>query len=279
MTKLADQGFEVSTGLDFDLTGRLALVTGSTRGIGLATAKGLAGMGAEVIVNGRSQKAVDDAIAAIGQVVEGARLQGLAADLSNAEGCATLIAAFPKVDILVNNMGVYDPKPFFDIPDEDWQAMFDINVMSGVRLTRHYLKGMLDAGGWGRVVFISSESGIVIPQEMVHYGFSKSAQLAIARGAAETTKGTDVTVNSVLPGPTWVESTDARMATRAQTLATTVDELKARTFSERRPSSLLQRYTTPDEVANMICYVCSKAASATNGAALRVEGGIVTNPF
>ena len=269
----------MSTGLDFDLTGRLALVTGSTRGIGLATAKGLAGMGAEVIVNGRSQKAVDDAIAAIGQVVEGARLQGLAADLSNAEGCATLIAAFPKVDILVNNMGVYDPKPFFDIPDEDWQAMFDINVMSGVRLTRHYLKGMLDAGGWGRVVFISSESGIVIPQEMVHYGFSKSAQLAIARGAAETTKGTDVTVNSVLPGPTWVESTDARMATRAQTLATTVDELKARTFSERRPSSLLQRYTTPDEVANMICYVCSKAASATNGAALRVEGGIVTNPF
>lgn len=269
----------MSTGLDFDLAGRLALVTGSTRGIGLATAKGLAGMGAEVIVNGRSQQAVDDTIAAIGQVVEGARLHGLAADLSNAEGCATLIAAFPKVDILVNNMGVYDPKPFFDIPDEDWQAMFDINVMSGVRLTRHYLKEMLDAGGWGRVVFISSESGIVIPEEMVHYGFSKSAQLAIARGAAETTKGTDITVNSVLPGPTWVEATDARMATRAQTLATTVDALKARTFSERRPSSLLQRYTTPEEVANMICYVCSKAASATNGAALRVEGGIVTNPF
>jgi len=276
---LQTKGFEVSTGLDFDLTGRLALVTGSTRGIGLATAKGLAGMGAEVIVNGRSQKAVDDAIAAIGQAVEGARLQGLAADISNAEGCASMIAAFPKVDILVNNMGVYDPKPFFEIPDEDWQAMFDINVMSGVRLTRHYLKEMLDAEKWGRVVFISSESGIVIPEEMVHYGFSKSAQLAIARGAAETTKGTDITVNSVLPGPTWVEATDARMATRAQILETTVDELKARTFSERRPSSLLQRYTTPEEVANMICYVCSKAASATNGAALRVEGGIVTNPF
>jgi len=265
--------------MDFDLTGKLALVTGSTRGIGLATAKGLAEMGAEVIVNGRSQAAVEAAIEAITPRLNGGALHHLAADISTAAGCDSVIAAFPKVDILVNNMGIYDPKPFFDIPDEDWQAMFDINVMSGVRLTRHYLKEMLDDDDWGRVVFVSSESGVVIPKEMVHYGFSKGAQLTIARGAAEITKGSNVTVNSVLPGPTWVEAMGARLEARALSLETTVEDLKTRTFSERRPSSLLQRYATPEEIANMICYVCSKAASATNGAALRVEGGIVTNPF
>ena len=157
--------------------------------------------------------------------------------------------------------------------------MFEVNVMSGVRLTRHYLKGMLDAKQWGRVVFVSSKSGIFIPKEMVHYGFSKSAQLVIARGAAELTKGTDVTVNSVLPGPTWVEMQPVRLAARAKTMGTTVEDLAARTFTERRPMSLLQRYATPEEVANLICYVCSKASSATNGAALRADGGIVTNPF
>jgi NAD(P)-dependent dehydrogenase (short-subunit alcohol dehydrogenase family) len=151
--------------------------------------------------------------------------------------------------------------------------------MSGVRLTRHYLKGMLETGDWGRVVFVSSESAIFIPQEMVHYGFSKAAQLVVARGAAEQTKGTNVTVNAVLPGPTWVDLSPERMAARALAQGTTVEDLKQRTFTERRPTSLLQRYATPEEVANMICYVCSKAASATNGAALRVEGGIVTNPF
>lgn len=265
--------------MDLDLTGKLALVTGSTRGIGLATAQGLAGMGAEVIVNGRSQDAVDEAIGAIKQNVGDARLQGLAADLSNAAGCDALIAAVPEVDILINNMGVYEPKSFFEIPDEDWQAMFDINVMSGVRLTRHYLKQMLAAKDWGRVIFVSSESGLIIPKEMVHYGFSKGAQLTIARGAAELTRGSNVTVNSVLPGPTWVEAQSERLDALAETQGTTVEDLKARTFSERRPSSLLQRYATPEEVADMICYVCSKAASATNGAALRVDGGIVNNPF
>jgi NAD(P)-dependent dehydrogenase (short-subunit alcohol dehydrogenase family) len=265
--------------MDLDLDGKLALVTGSTRGIGLASAIGLAHMGAAVIVNGRSEQTVADALAGIRQAVSGARLQGVAADLGNAAGCAGLIAALPSVDILVNNMGIYGPKPYFELEDDDWQQMFDVNVMSGVRLTRHYLKAMLETGDWGRVVFVSSESGIFIPQEMVHYGFSKAAQLVVARGAAEQTKGTNVTVNSVLPGPTWVEMSPERMGARAATMGTTVEDLRARTFSERRPSSLLQRYAAPEEVANMICYVCSKASSATNGAALRVEGGIVTNPF
>ena len=265
--------------MDLDLTGKLALVTGSTRGIGLAAAKGLTAMGAEVIVNGRTDDAVSAALDDIRQAVPEAKLHGLAADLADAVGCDKVIAAFPDVDILVNNMGVYEPKPFFEIPDADWQTMFDVNVMSGVRLTRHYLKRMLDTKDWGRVVFVSSESGIVIPKEMLHYGFSKGAQLTIARGVAEYTKGTNITVNSVLPGPTWVEAQTERLTARAEAQGTTVEDLKARTFSERRPSSLLQRYASTEEVANMICYVCSRAASATNGAALRVEGGIVTNPF
>ena len=196
-----------------------------------------------------------------------------------AKGCAALIEHFAEIDILVNNLGIYEPKPFFEIEDADWSRMFEVNVMSGVRLTRHYLKRMLDKKDWGRVVFVSSESGIFVPKEMVHYGFSKAAQLFIARGAAEQTKGTNVTVNSVLPGPTWVEMVPTRLAARAKAAGTTADDLAARTFTERRPASLLQRYAKPEEVANLICYLCSKASSATNGAALRADGGIVTNPF
>ena len=265
--------------MDFSLDGKLALVTGSTRGIGLATAKGLASMGAEVVINGRDQAAVDRAISEVKAATSTAKMRGIVADLSDAAGCDALIKALPEVDVLVNNMGIYEPKAFFDIPDEDWQKMFDVNVMSGVRLTRHYLKNMLDEKEWGRVVFVSSESGIYIPKEMVHYGFSKGAQLVIARGAAEMTKGTNITVNSVLPGPTWVEAHEGRFTARAEAQGTTLDALKASTFTDRRPASLLQRFATPEEVANMICYVCSPASSATNGAALRVEGGIVTNPF
>jgi NAD(P)-dependent dehydrogenase (short-subunit alcohol dehydrogenase family) len=248
-------------------------------GIGLATALGLARMGAGVVVNGRTEAAVAEAIGKIKAAVPAAKAQAAAFDLGTAEGCAALIARFPAVDILVNSLGVYEPKPFFDIPDADWGRMFEVNVMSGVRLTRHYLKGMLEDKTWGRVVFVSSESAIFVPKEMVHYGFSKAAQLVIARGAAEMTKGTNVTVNSVLPGPTWVEMAPVRLAARAKGLGTTADELAARTFTERRPASLLQRYASPEEIANLICYVCSKASSATNGAALRVDGGIVTNPF
>jgi NAD(P)-dependent dehydrogenase (short-subunit alcohol dehydrogenase family) len=265
--------------MDLDLTGKLALVTGSTRGIGLASVVGLAQMGADIIINGRDHAAVAEAMAKIRQSQPSAKLHAAVFDLGDAEGCAALVARFPKVDILVNNLGFYEPKAFFDIEDADWTKMFEVNVMSAVRLTRHYLKAMLAHKEWGRVVFVSSESGIFVPKEMVHYGFSKSALLYIARGAAEQTKSTGITVNSVLPGPTWVETTPARLSARAKSMGTTVDELVARTFSERRPGSLLQRFARPEEVANLICYLCSKASSATNGAALRVDGGIVTNPF
>jgi NAD(P)-dependent dehydrogenase (short-subunit alcohol dehydrogenase family) len=265
--------------MDLDLTGKLALVTGSTMGIGYAAALGLARMGAEVVVNGRSDASVAGAIDKIRQAVPAARLRAAPIDLTTADGCARLIAQVPAVDILVNNLGVYEPKPFFDIADADWTRMFEVNVMSGVRLTRHYLKGMLDADKWGRVVFVSSESAIYVPKEMVHYGMTKSAQLFVARGAAEQTKGSKVTVNSVLPGPTWVDLAPTRLAARAKAQGTTADELAKRTFTERRPASLLQRYASPEEIANLICYVCSKASSATNGATLRADGGIVTNPF
>lgn len=265
--------------MDMNLAGKRALVTGSTRGIGLAAAKGLAAMGAAVIVNGRSDDAVQEAIRQITEATPSANVESAVADLGTAEGCDAVISAHPSVDILVNNMGIYEPKPFFEIEDVDWQKMFDVNIMSGVRLTRHYLKGMVDDLDWGRVVFVSSESAIFVPKEMVHYGFSKAAQLVIARGAAETTKGTNVTVNSVLPGPTWVEMQPVRLGARAKAQGTTVEDLASRTFTERRPASLLQRYASPEEVANLICYVCSPASSATNGAALRVDGGIVTNPF
>jgi NAD(P)-dependent dehydrogenase (short-subunit alcohol dehydrogenase family) len=265
--------------MNLDLTGKRALVTGSTRGIGLATAIGLARMGAAVVLNGRTAAAVEAASARLKEEVADAAVTGAVHDLGTAAGCAAMIEQVPAVDILVNNMGIYQPKPFFDTDDADWTEMFEVNVMSGVRLTRHYLKGMLAAGGFGRVVFVSSESGVYIPTEMVHYGFSKSAQLVVARGAAQWTKGSQVTVNSVLPGPTWVEMTPTRLDARAKSMNTTADDLAKRTFTERRPSSLLQRYASPEEVANLICYVCSPAASATNGAALRVDGGIVTNPF
>ncbi len=264
---------------NMNLQGKLALITGSTRGIGFACAKGLASMGAQVVIHGRTQEATNKAVASIQKEIPDATLHSISADLAHADGCAELIRRFDQVDILVNNVGVYDPKPFFEISDADWQEMMDVNIMSGVRLTRHYLKAMLDNKDWGRVVFISSESGVVIPAEMVHYGFSKAAQLVIARGAAETTRGTNITVNSVLPGPTWVEGQQSKLSDRAARQNTTVDELKAKMFTERRPTSLLQRYATPDEVANMVCYVCSPASSATNGAALRVDGGIVGNAF
>src|SRR6056297_870308 len=190
--------------MDLDLSGKTALVTGSTRGIGLAAAKGLAAMGAKVIVTGRTEEGTSNAAAAI-RDQGGADVVEAAVDLGTAAGCTTLIDSQPAVDILVNNMGIYEPKGFFDLEDADWQRMFDVNVMSGVRLTQHYLKGMLEDRDWGRVVFVSSESAVFVPKEMVHYGFSKGAQLVVARGAAEMTKGTHVTVNSVLPGPTWVE--------------------------------------------------------------------------
>jgi len=262
--------------MDLDLSGKTALVTGSSRGIGFETAVGLVEMGAKIIVHGRTNTSVNDALARLEERIAAADAVGIAADLGTAAGCDAIAAAHPMVDVLVNNVGIYRPEPFNEVSDETWQVYFDINVMSGVRMARHYLKGMLERD-WGRVIFVSSESGVFIPPEMIHYGFSKAAQLAIARGLAETTKGSNVTVNSVLPGPTWVETQERNMGPRAKAEGRSIEELKAEIFATRRQSSLLQRYETPDEVANMICYACSPAASGTNGASLRVEGGIVRN--
>lgn len=260
--------------MKIDLTGKTALVTGSTAGIGLAIAKGLAGTGAEVVVNGRSQAKVDAAIAAIGKVIPGAKVKGVAADVSTADGCKALVAALPEVDILINNAGIFEPKGFFDIPDEDWTRFFDVNVMSGVRLARAYMQGMLNRN-WGRIVFISSESGLNIPSEMIHYGMSKTAQLAISRGLAELTKGTAVTVNSVLPGPTMSEGVETFVKDLAKQNGQSLDEAASNFVKQHRSTSLIQRFASVDEIANMVVFVSSKEASVTNGAALRAEGGIV----
>lgn len=250
------------------------MVTGSTRGIGFATAVELGNMGASVIIHGRSDASVESALARASKAAPSASFTGISADMGDAGGCNTVTAAHPTVDVLVNNLGFYVMDAFEDVPDERWDEYFQVNVMSGVRMARHYLPGMIERD-WGRMIFVSSESGAVIPPEMIAYGFSKAAQLAIARGLAETTAGTNVTVNSILPGPTWVETHDERMAKRAADEGRSVEEIKRDVFKFRRSSSLLQRYATPEEVANMICYVCSPASSATNGASLRVEGGIV----
>ncbi len=260
--------------MKIDLTGKTALVTGSTAGIGLAIAKGLAGTGAEVVVNGRSQAKVDAAIAAIGKAIPGAKVKGIAADVSTADGCKALAAALPEVDILINNAGIFEPKGFFDIPDEDWARFFDVNVMSGVRLSRAYMQGMLKRN-WGRIVFISSESGLNIPSEMIHYGMSKTAQLAISRGLAELTKGTAVTVNSVLPGPTMSEGVETFVKDLAKQNGQSLDEAASNFVKQHRSTSLIQRFASVEEIANMVVFVSSKEASVTNGAALRAEGGIV----
>ena len=260
--------------MKIDLSGKTALVTGSTAGIGNAIAKGLAATGAEVVVNGRGQAKVDAAVAAIAQAVPVAKVRGIAADVSSAEGCKALLAALPEVDILVNNAGIFEPKGFFDIPDADWSRFFEINVMSGVRLSRGYMQGMLKRN-WGRIVFISSESGLNIPTEMIHYGMTKTAQLAIARGLAELTKGTAVTVNSVLPGPTMSEGVETFVKDLAKQNGQSVEEAAANFVKQHRPTSLLQRFASTEEIANLVVYACSKQASATNGAALRAEGGIV----
>jgi NAD(P)-dependent dehydrogenase (short-subunit alcohol dehydrogenase family) len=260
--------------MNIDLSGKTALVTGSTAGIGHAIAKGLAGAGADVIVNGRSQGKVDAAVAAITKLQPGRKVRGIAADVSTAAGCKALIAAQPDVDILINNAGIFEPKGFFDIPDEDWTRFFDVNVMSGIRLSRAYMSGMLKRN-WGRVVFISSESGLNIPREMIHYGMTKTAQLAVSRGLAELTSGSGVTVNSVLPGPTMSEGVEAFVADLARQNGQSVEQAAAQFVKQHRPTSLLQRFATVEEIANMVVYVSSKEASATNGAALRAEGGII----
>ncbi|MES2027738.1 MAG: SDR family oxidoreductase [Pseudomonadota bacterium] len=260
--------------MKIDLTGKTALVTGSTAGIGHAIARGLAATGAQVVVNGRNQGKVDAAIAAITKAVPGAKVKGVAADVSTAEGCNALVSALPEVDILINNAGIFEPKGFFDIPDEDWTRFFEVNVMSGIRLSRAYMQGMLKRN-WGRIVFISSESGLNIPGEMIHYGMTKTAQLAISRGLAELTKGTAVTVNSVLPGPTMSEGVETFVKDLAKQNGQSVEEAASNFVKQHRSTSLIQRFATVEEIANMVVYVSSKEAAVTNGAALRAEGGIV----
>jgi NAD(P)-dependent dehydrogenase (short-subunit alcohol dehydrogenase family) len=260
--------------MDLQLTNKKALVTGSTAGIGFAIASLLAQEGASVVVNGRSQRRVDETIQRIRQGKKDAQVTGVAADLGTKEGVDVVTGEVPALDILVNNLGIFEPKPFNEITDEDWLRFFEVNVLSGVRLSRFYLPGMLQRN-WGRIVFISSESGVNIPVEMIHYGVTKTAQIALARGLAETTAGTSVTVNSVLPGPTRSEGVEQFVQDLAKGQGTDPATVEKEFFHTARPTSLLKRFATPEEVAAMVVYVCSPRSSATNGAALRVDGGVV----
>ncbi len=260
--------------MDLQLKGKRALVTGSSAGIGWASARELAAEGASVILNGRDSARLAAAVARIQASVPGASVRGIAADLSSAAGCRQLLDEAGDLDILVNNLGIFEPKAFELIGDDDWLKFFEVNVMSGVRLARHHLAPM-KARGWGRIVFISSESGICPPAEMVHYGMSKSAQLSVSRGLAETCVGTGVTVNAVLPGPTRTEGVGEFFATLARDAGQTLVEAEHDFFKNARPTSLLKRFIDPAEVAAMVTYICSPRSAATNGAALRVEGGIV----
>jgi NAD(P)-dependent dehydrogenase (short-subunit alcohol dehydrogenase family) len=226
------------------------------------------------VVNGRTQGKVDAAVTAIAETVPGARLRGVAADVSTAAGCNTLVTVLPDVDILINNAGIFEPKGFFDISDKDWSRFYDVNVMSGVRLSRAYMPGMLQRN-WGRIVFISSESALNIPKEMIHYGMTKTAQLAVSRGLAEMTRGTAVTVNSVLPGPTMSEGVATFVKELAKQNDQSVDDAAASFVRQHRPTSLIERFASVEEIANMVVYISSKEASVTNGAALRAEGGII----
>jgi NAD(P)-dependent dehydrogenase (short-subunit alcohol dehydrogenase family) len=262
--------------MNLKLTDKTALVSGSTKGIGFAIATGLVREGARVIVNGRLEKAVTEAKEQIAQTVPDARIERFAGDLSTAAATETLLQRFPLVDILVNNLGIFEPTPFEDIPDEGWRRFFEVNVLSGVRLSRAYLPGMKQRN-WGRIVFISSESAINTPAEMIHYGMTKTAQLAVSRGLAQLCAGTGVTVNAVLPGPTHSAGVEefAGQLSGGKPFA----EFEAEFFKSVRPSSLLKRFATPEEVANLVTYVCSPLSAATNGAALRADGGVVQACF
>ena len=263
--------------MNLGLEGKLCLVTGSTAGIGKSIAESLAREGAQVIVNGRTESSVQAAIVELSKI-ENTHFHGFAGDLSTPNSVAKLLSEFPEIDILVNNLGIYEPKAFEDITDAEWMRIFDVNVMSGVRLSRALLPYMKEKD-WGRVVFISSESAVQIPAEMIHYGMTKTAQLSVARGLAEHLSGTGITVNSVLPGPTRSRGVSQFLNDYAEKNEQTVESVEAMFFKDVRPTSLIQRFADPSEIAAMVTYICSEAASATTGASLRVDGGVVRSIF
>ena len=263
--------------MDLNLKNKLALITGSTAGIGYAIAESLAAEGARVIVNGRTQEGVDAAVAAI-RKTSGQEVLGFAGDLSKATAAETVVNLYPGIEILVNNLGIFEAKPFEEIPDADWQRFFDVNVLSGARLARLVLPAMRRAD-WGRIIFISSESGVHIPAEMVHYGMTKAAQIAVARGIAETVAGTGITVNSVLPGPTRSRGVGDFVESLAREQGKSAAEFEKEFFESVRPTSLIKRFASTREVATMVAYLASPLASATTGAALRVDGGAVKSAF
>ncbi len=263
--------------MDLKLNGKLALVSGSTAGIGYAIAEALAREGARVIVNGRTQSAADGAAKRLAAAT-GAIVHAFGGDLGTASGAEDVAKAHPNVEILVNNLGIFEPKPFEAIPDADWMRFFEVNVLSGVRLARLYLPAMRSAN-WGRIIFISSESAVQIPAEMIHYGMTKTAQIAVARGLAESLAGTGVTVNSVLPGPTKSRGVSDFVDALAQSEGKSFHDFEAEFFEKVRPTSLIKRFATPEEVASLVAYVASPLASATTGAALRVDGGVIKSAF
>ncbi|MDO6433669.1 SDR family oxidoreductase [Flavitalea sp. BT771] len=260
--------------MDLQLQDKTAFISGSTAGIGLAIAEALLKEKATVIINGRTTEAVEKTVSALKATYPGARVTGIPADFGIKEDVAGLLDKLPSIDILINNVGIFEPKAFVDIPDEDWFRFFDVNVMSGVRLARRLFPAMLKKN-WGRIIFVSSESAVFIPDEMIHYGMTKTAQLSISRGLAELTKGTNVTVNSILPGPTRSRGVGDFVTSLAKQDNVSFDEMEKKFFQQYRPTSLIQRFATTEEVANMVAYLVSPLASATNGAAIRVEGGLV----
>jgi len=264
--------------MDLGLRGKTAVVSGSTAGIGFAIAAALAAEGAKVIVNGRTEARVSAAIKGIRQRVQNADVRGIPADLGTSRGVETFIQQAPEADILVNNLGIFEVKSFLDIPDSDWLRFFEVNVLSGVRLSRHYLPGMLKKN-WGRIIFISSESAQHIPAEMIHYGMTKTAQVAIARGIAESVAGTGVTANSVLAGPTASEGASEFVESMAKQQGVTKAEIEKQFFASARPTSLLKRFETPEEVAAVVAFIAGTPAISINGSAVRAEGGVVRSIF